>query len=127
MVSLLKFDQMKILPLLAILAGCGTTSHPASSDTIQVKVNETFEIKLGSSLGTGYSWTLADSAWRQYLSLDTTYVINDPQQKDNGPDTQVFRFRALSKGESALHFDYRQPWKKEEAPSKQRSYTVIAK
>lgn len=117
---------MKLLSILVFLASCGTTTHTTpSSDTIRVKVNEHFDIKLDTRLGTGFSWVLADSAWRSNLSLDTTYVVNDPQQRDNGQEVQVFRFKALAKSESTLHFNYVRPWKKEEAPDKQRSFTII--
>ena len=117
---------MKLIPLLLLATSCGTASHQqVSSDTIKAKVNEQFEIKLGTNMGTGFSWSLKDSAYRQFLSLDTVYTISNPEGKDNAPEIQVFRFTALKKSNTTLHFLHARPWRKEEKPDQEKQYLVI--
>jgi predicted secreted protein len=117
---------MKLIPLLLLATSCGTASHQqVSTDTIKVKMKESFEIKLGTNMGTGYSWSLKDSAYRQFLSLDTVYTISNAEGKDNAPETQVFRFTALKKSNTTLHFLHARPWRKEEKPDQEKQYQVI--
>ena len=117
---------MKLIPLLMLFSSCGTTVHnEAASDTIRVKTNEQFEIKLGTNMGTGYSWSLKDSTYRQYMSLDTIYTISNPEGKDNAPETQVYRFTALKKSSTTLHFLHARPWRKDEKPDQEKQYLVI--
>jgi predicted secreted protein len=117
---------MKLFVLFALVGGCHTSKPDSTSqDTIRVKVNETFEIRLGTSMGTGYSWMPKDSAYQANFSLDSSYVVNNVQGKDNGPDTQVFRFKALKKSETIIHFIHVRSWKKDETPDKEKSFSVI--
>ncbi len=76
-------------------------------------------------MGTGYSWSLADSAFTKFVSLDSTYTVPNPSGKEDGPETQVFRFKAVSSGETILRFVHGRPWKKEEKPDKEKSYQVF--
>jgi len=117
---------MKLFVLFALIGGCHTSKpDTASQDTIRVKINETFEIRLGTSMGTGYSWSPKDSAYQANFSLDSSYVINNVEGKDNGPDTQVFRFRALKKSETTLQFIHSRPWEKNKPPDKERSFRIL--
>ena len=60
---------MKIFFLFFLFSSCGSTKHPPvventikAEDTIKIKVNENFEIKLGAVMGTGYRWILRYSS-----------------------------------------------------------------
>jgi len=125
---------MRFLVFLIIFAACassgkknnlGDKSDPVKSgEEIKVKLNETFELKEEATLSTGYSWNLADSAYRQNLSLDTTYTIGNPSGKEGAPETQVFRFRGIAKGLTSIHLIYIQPFRKGEKPVKEKTWAV---
>ncbi len=115
---------MKLLPFLFFFAACGATNQGQSgNDTISVKLNESFEIKAGVAMGTGFRWVLPDSGYLQFLRLDTTYTTST-QDVDGNPETQVFRFTGIKKGNTPLRLIHIRPWKKEDPPDKQKNYTI---
>jgi hypothetical protein len=127
---------MKLIMLLLIMGACNTgkpdnskpesASPPASTgDTIRTKPAASFTIELGATLGTGFSWSLADTLYNSFLTLDSTKTLNDVQGKDNAPDTQLFFFTGRKKGETTLHFIHARPWRKQDPPDKKRTFTVI--
>jgi predicted secreted protein len=116
---------MKFPAVLLFFTACGTASPGASNeDTMKVKLNEPFEIKLGVSMGTGYSWYLADSAYHQFIKPDSTF-ISDKVDLEGGPETQVFSFHGYRKGQCSLHFIHRRAWRKEDPPSKEKKINII--
>ncbi|MBC7872475.1 MAG: hypothetical protein H7Y01_00690 [Ferruginibacter sp.] len=70
---------MRILAMLLVCCSCGSTHQDSSpGDTINVKVNESFEVKLSAVMASGSSWSLADSAFNKMVVLDTTYTVINP-------------------------------------------------
>lgn len=125
---------MKVLTLLLFLYACGASNKGESpqapdgnnpTDTIRVKVNETFSIKLGTSMGTGYSWTTTDSAYTKNMSLDSVTIISNTEGKEDGADLQVFHFRALVKSITQLGYIHKRSWEANDKADKQKKYTVI--
>ena len=119
---------MKILSLLVFLCSCKTSSIntlSTKSDTIKVRINEPFTIKLATSMGTGYSWEGKDSAYTKNMSLDSVTVINNIEGKDDGPDLQVFHFRPLLKSTTNILFIHKRPWQKADKADKEKLYTII--
>lgn len=116
---------MKIIALLLLVQACNNNKPDTTvQDTIHIKTNETFEIKLGAVLGTGFRWMPADSAYQPFLRLDSTYTYQ-PKDIDGEPELQVFVFRGLKKGTASVHLVYKRSWKKKDPPEKERKYTVI--
>ena len=128
---------MKLI-VLFLLAGACNTGKPDSAvpvadkpdttlqDTLRVNLHNSFTIELGTSMGTGFSWSLRDSSYRASLSLDSTTVLNNVEGKDDGPDIQVFYFTAIKKGETRLHFIRKRPWRKNDPPDKERIFNILA-
>lgn len=84
----------------------------SSQNKIRVKVNSYFTIQLKCNAGTGYSWQLSDSSFKeaiQYLKQDFKNLTPD---KDGGDGMQIFHFKGLQKGTHAVRFIYVQPFKK---------------
>lgn len=120
---------MKILFILFLLTGCESAKQNSTSpltDTINVKVNESFTIKLSTSMGTGYSWMPVDSSYKKNIIIDSVVVVNNIEGKDDGADTQVFYLHALQKSNTVLHFIRKRPWEGNHKADKERKLTIIA-
>lgn len=127
---------MKLLAIFVLAGACNTgkpepgktdSATPGTNlqDSIHTKLNTSFTIELSTNMGTGFSWSLADSSYSEFLTLDSTIVVNDPEGKDNAPDQQVFYFTAIRKGETKLHFIHSRPWKKKDPPDMERIFNVF--
>lgn len=130
---------MKLIALIVLAGACNTcnTGKPDSGkpdipspvtsqqDTIHLKLNSSFTVELGTTMGTGFRWSLADTLYREVLTFDSTRVLNDVQGKDNAPDTQVFYFTGIKKGKTKLHFIHARPWEKDIPPDKEKTFTVF--
>lgn len=127
---------MKLIALLLIISACNTgksgnsqsdSALPAvnTRDTIRTLLKGSFTIELGTTMGTGFSWSLADTTYKSFLVLDSTKVLNDVEGKDNAPDTQQFFFTGIKKGETKLHFVRKRPWEKNVPPDKERMFTIF--
>lgn len=120
---------MKLLLILILAAGCETAKqHSATTltDTVYVKINEPFTIKLSTSMGTGYSWMPIDSSYRKNIIVDSITVVNNIEGKDDGADTQIFHLRALQKSTTLLHFIRKRPWENNQKADKEKKFTLIA-
>lgn len=118
---------MKVLLLLLFFCNCGTSQNGESmpvTDTIRVKAHERFTIQLPTSMGTGYSWTITDSAYTTNMSLDSVSVINNAQKED-GQDQQVFYFHALVKSNTKIPFIRKRSWEPDSKADKEKTFTVI--
>ncbi|HQV07421.1 MAG: protease inhibitor I42 family protein [Chitinophagaceae bacterium] len=116
---------MKQLILLLAFYSCGTTSsNDSTQDSLVIKVGKQLDIKLEAVMGTGYSWALEDSSFTNYLSIDTSFVMSKPQEKEGAKENQVFRFTGLAKGVVTIHFLYRRPWEKDKEPADKKTFTI---
>ena len=97
---------MKFFAVLLLIQACNSSQPDTTGiDTIRIQTNDTFDIKLGAVLGTGFRWMLPDTAYQSML--------------------QVFKFRGLKKGTVTLHFMYRRSWKKKDPPDKEKKFRII--
>ena len=101
---------MKYLYLLffvaVLLASC-------QKEPMKVKEGETFEILLKSNRTTGYAWFLERELKNSILdSVSVQYVV--PENAATGAGgTEIWSFKARSKGEAQLIFIYKRSWEKE--------------
>ena len=128
---------MKLLSLLLLIISACNTGKTVNSqsdsalpvdnprDTIRTVLKGSFTIELGTTMGTGFSWSLADTMFKSFLVLDSTKVLNDVEGKDNAPDTQQFFFTGIKKGETKLHFIRTRPWEKNVPPDKERVFIIF--
>jgi hypothetical protein len=58
------------------------------------------------------------------MTLDSIKVVNNIEGKDDGPDTQVFYFRARAKSSNQLHFIRKRPWEGNDLADKERTFTI---
>ena len=89
---------------------------------ISLAVGDVLAVRLEARLGTGYSWQVIGLTPRLKLLGQTVEPATD--QSESGQQSQVFRFRAQSRGLYRLQLRYVRPWQRSAPPAKTFSITV---
>ena len=96
-------------------AGDGQAATVDASDLgsrIELAVGETLTVTLESNPTTGFAWVLADP--EGMLEVTSHEYVMDPAGQDPPPPgtggVEVWTFKALAKGETALSMEYSRPW-----------------
>ena len=89
-----------------------TLTEKNNGDSLNLKINDTMEIKLESNPTTGYSWFLSDTVDNIIFSITGPKFIES--KKDEGlvgvGGYETFTLKATSKGKTDLILDYKRPW-----------------
>ncbi|MBM4270711.1 MAG: protease inhibitor I42 family protein [Deltaproteobacteria bacterium] len=95
------------------------------SKPIEVAAGQQFIITVESNRTTGYQWQLAgvpDSAVVQLENVE--YRVSNTGLVGAG-GMEVWRFKALGPGKTAIAIKYVRPWEKDVPPVKHLQFTVI--
>lgn len=87
-----------------------------NGQSVEVSLAREIVISLESNPSTGYTWTLAgiDST----ILAQTQQDLFEPRSELVGsPGRQIFHFKAIARGETALRLHYQRPWEKDVAPA----------
>ena len=116
-----------------IFAGCGKEQTSPDSDVtvagkLEMKVGDSFVIKLKSNPTTGYSWSYIDDESGILKKVSNEYE----QDKTNGNligsgGTELWTFKAIKKGGIILKFHYARPWEKDVPPIEETNYQITVK
>jgi inhibitor of cysteine peptidase len=88
---------------------------------VTVQVNETFSIDLESNPTTGYTWNV--HADENIVNLvDKIFEERSSHGRVGNSGKDIFTFKGLKSGETALHFYYFRTWESQENAT--RDYTV---
>lgn len=87
-----------------------------NSGSVTVKNGQLFEISLKGNPTTGYNWEAAPPFDDRLLSQVGMPEFKPDSNLLGAPGMQVFRFKALKKGETTLKLVYRRPWEKDVPP-----------
>ena len=91
---------------------------------IKTQKGDTLVVKLGTQLGTGYSWQLVKT--NRNLRLIGKPQIESPKEgAPGGGEVQVFLFEANRSGSSRLKLAYLRAWEKGSRPSKVFDLSVV--
>ena len=125
--------KTKSLPALILcgflFTGCGNKQanldYSTYSGVLTIKVGDTFIIRLESNPTTGYSWNLPEIPSEIVQKISNVY---EPE-KTNGNivgsgGTEIWTFKAISKGNITLTFQYARPWEKDIPPIKTETYQI---
>lgn len=98
-----------------------------TSNSIEAKNGENFEINLESNPTTGYSWVPEFD--KNYLELANKDFVqqNTDKQVVGAGGTEKFQFKALKTGETKINFYYIREWEIDVAPIDQKVFDVIIK
>jgi len=95
--------------------GTSVTLHPG----------DILEVALPATLGTGYSWKVANSAANVLKAQGEPAAGAAGSSAQAGQsENQVFLFNTLAKGTGQLELQYLRPWEKDRKPAKTFSLTV---
>jgi inhibitor of cysteine peptidase len=124
---------MILVLMTGILAACGpagvdqaTISEQDGGKTIQLKVGDTLAVALEGNITTGYNWVAAPQDPALLEQLGEAEVTPD-SNLIGAPGKIVLQFKAIEKGETNLHLDYKRPWEQDAAPEKTFDVTVVVK
>lgn len=112
-------STITIMALFALLTGCESMPEPVtigmeqSGQSVNLQVGQTMNVRLESNPTTGYTWevkqvdpaVLAQQGEAEYEPLDAQTT---PMVGQGG--WQIFRFEAISTGQTTLELVYRRPW-----------------
>ena len=86
-----------------------------------VRLGSSIRVRLTSQLGTGYRWTIRQD--QKCFGPLTTGTPSEASQPGGG-QIQEFVYQAVSLGNCVIRFDYRRPWRTDEAPAKSVSFEI---
>jgi len=95
-----------------------TLTEKNNGGSIDLKVNDTVEIKLESNPTTGYSWFLGDNVDSTVVSVTGPEFIESKKDKElvGAGGYEIFTIKAVSKGKTSIILNYERPFEEEEEP-----------
>ncbi len=92
---------------------------------VSVKTHQEFCLKMKSNPSTGYRWALDQPIDETMLQL----IKHDVEEPDGtammgAPQFEIWEFRALKVGETAISLKYVRPWEKNTPPPKTHRFIV---
>lgn len=92
---------------------------------VSVKTHQEFCLKMKFSLSTGYNWALdppIDETLLQLIEHDVEEPVGTAMP--GAPQFEIWTFRALKVGETAIGLKYVRPWEKNTPPPKTHRFIV---
>jgi inhibitor of cysteine peptidase len=93
---------------------------------IRVTVKMEFSIILESNPTTGYSWTFSNPLDTKVIDLTGDEFISPDNLRKGAPGKQLWTFRVVGEGETAISLEYIRPWEKGKPPVRAQTFTVIS-
>ena len=97
-----------------------------NGDSLNLKINDTVEIRLESNPTTGYSWILSDNVDNTVVSITSPEFIQSKEDKEivGAGGYEIFTIKAISKGETSIILNYERPWEEEVEPLETFEITI---
>jgi inhibitor of cysteine peptidase len=113
----------------SLFMGCSSkqagSNNADNSSKLNLKAGDSFIIRLESNPTTGYSWSLAEPLSEILQKVSNVY---EPYKTDRNVvgsgGTEVWTFKAVSKGNVTLIFQYARAWEKDVPPIKKEIYQI---
>jgi inhibitor of cysteine peptidase len=122
--------------LVAVLAACAPAprhSEPGAPVTltetengrrVDAEVGQDIVVRLASNPTTGYRWMLAPMRNAVVAVLGEPAFERHDEARVGAPGVEVWRLRAMTKGEAPLFFEYRRSWEKGVPPARTAAFTL---
>ena len=96
----------------------------AFAAAIATKAGKTFNITLASNPTTGYSWRIDGSFDKSIVKLLGSKYERPKTSLIGAGGREIWRFKALKPGKTAIKLKYVRPWEKNTPPAERRSFEV---
>jgi inhibitor of cysteine peptidase len=110
---------MAVMLFLLIVAGCGDSQDFRlllnQDERIEVHKGQVIIIELKANPTTGYKWQVLEESNKGILNPvgEGEFIAHAADEGIMGAGgTEIYRFKAVAKGEAILIFEYRRPWEK---------------
>jgi inhibitor of cysteine peptidase len=122
-----------VIMLVALaVAGCGSSQDVRLSltkdENINVHKGQVIIIELKANHTTGYEWQVLEETNKGILNPvgEGEYITNTADKRRMGSGgTEIYRFKAVAKGEAILIFEYKRPWEKKEPIKRYRVRIMV--
>ena len=85
---------------------------------VNLAVGDELEVRVGSTPGTGYAWTVAMNDPTVLEPVGKPVDEKSTDARPGAPGSRTFRFRAAKEGTASLGLVYERPWEKNTAPAR---------
>lgn len=106
-------------------AGNREQDYMNPNSKIKVMVGKEFSLVLASNPTTGYSWQLAQPLEAQTVALVTNTFQPPNTQLVGAGGEEIWKFKALSAGQTIISLKYVRPWEKDKDPVKIMKLMVV--
>lgn len=97
------------------------------ANVINVNTDKEFIITLDSNRTTGYQWQLAGPLEENKVQLVKTEYEAAQSGLAGAGGKEVWTFKAVNPGKTAISFGYVRPWEKGKAPVEEKQFAIIIK
>jgi inhibitor of cysteine peptidase len=115
-------DKRRLIGMLVFLLSAAFCAF--AETRIDSRVGEDIVITLQSNPTTGYGWRLAGPLNERIVKLTRRDFVPSRTDLAGAPGKEVWVFRAIGKGVTAIAFEYVRSWEKGVPPAQEESYTV---
>jgi inhibitor of cysteine peptidase len=101
-----------VLSLSSCLVTGKTLTEKNNGDRLNLKINDTVEIKLESNPTTGYSWFLNDNVDETIVSITSPEFMESKKDEElvGAGGYEIFTIKAISKGKTDIILNYERSW-----------------
>jgi inhibitor of cysteine peptidase len=129
-------DQAPVIPDEAAATPPVVASEPAAATgepslmfrdpgvPIQVPRDKEFSIALASNPSTGFRWKMTLPEDQQVVKLLGSEHVVSQEVMPGVPGEEVYKFKAITAGETKVDFVYERPWEPKEAPTR-KIFTIL--
>jgi inhibitor of cysteine peptidase len=100
-------------------------SGPVDTDeTLEASVGEDVVISMESNQTTGYQWKLKETPDAGILKFISSKYAPDNGAAVGSGGNEIWVFKAVGAGKTALHFEYVRPWEKDTPSAKVKTVII---
>ena len=117
---------MLVLSLSSCLVAGKILTEKNNGDSLNLKINDTVEIKLESNPTTGYSWFLSDNVDETIVSVTSPEFMESKKDEDlvGAGGYEIFTVKAIAKGKIDIILYYERPWEEGVEPLETFEITI---
>jgi len=126
MIFISLFILMLVLSLSSCLVAGKTLTEENNGDSLNLKINDTVEIKLESNPTTGYSWFLNDNVDETIVSITSPEFMESKKDEElvGAGGYEIFNIKAIAKGKTDIVLNYERSWEEGVEPLKTFEVTI---